>query len=85
MARDSIPITPRVKTFPGRSAGEDYLPAPDLRQAVISPLLEVEGKEVNVGGNDRVFYLGEEPKQLKTYLSGYWRSRRGGSKRKPMR
>lgn len=30
---------------------------------------DVEGTEVNVAGNARVFYLGEEPDQLKRLLS----------------
>lgn len=30
---------------------------------------EVEGAEVNVAGNDWVFYLGEEPDQLKNLLA----------------
>jgi CheY-like chemotaxis protein len=30
---------------------------------------EVEGTEVNVAGNDWVFYLGEEPGQLRNFLS----------------
>jgi DNA-binding response OmpR family regulator len=29
---------------------------------------DVEGTEVNVGGDDWVFYLGEEPDQLKNFL-----------------
>lgn len=30
---------------------------------------DVEGTEVNVGGNDWVFYLGEEPGQLRSFLA----------------
>lgn len=30
---------------------------------------DVEGTEVNVGGNDWVFYLGEEPGQLRNILA----------------
>ena len=30
---------------------------------------DVEGTEVNVGGNDWVFYLGEEPGQLRDFLA----------------
>lgn len=30
---------------------------------------EVEGTEVNVGGNDWILYLGEEPDQLKRLLA----------------
>jgi len=30
---------------------------------------DVEGTEVNVEGNDWIFYLGEEPDQLKNFLA----------------
>ncbi|HLL73927.1 MAG TPA: hypothetical protein VK421_01415 [Pyrinomonadaceae bacterium] len=30
---------------------------------------EVEGTEANVGGNDWIFYLGEEPNQLRNFLA----------------
>lgn len=38
---------------------------------------EVEGTEVNVAGNDWVFYLGEEPDQLKNLLARL--TERGGA------
>ena len=30
---------------------------------------DVEGTEVNVAGNDWIFYLGEEPHRLKNFLA----------------
>ena len=71
--RRLTPMKPERRSVPRLRANlKTYVESGSDRREVVMPEKygkDVEGTEVNVEGNDWIFYLGEEPGQLRNLLS----------------